>query len=532
MKKFLITNLFLILIFSSFINTVQATAITDATLSTNINEINSLLGNKMDTTNPNYLTEIVDENGNVPAYTYYPNHTSSRSIKELKAYDGKIFMGLGDWNDNTGPVKVIYYDTTDGKIKTSGTINDEAIQIFNIIDDKLYTTGCDPRDAWGYGSYYVYNKETNSWDKHLKNDGWIHIFNIVEFKDKLYMCGSTVDTMEKSSIQSSSDNGETFESVPVYKNDTLLPYNSSLRCYNLAVYNDKLYGYIGYAPYTGIYEYDEVNNRFDYIGSKPSSSWYNGTYFEYTTFNDQFIYISGTKLYTSTDLKTFTKIDSNTEGSIRDAVVYNDTLYALSYTKNSRNNYTARIYSTKNLIEFNLIYEFKTNVQPFSLEYYDNNLYVGSIYDTANDSTQNYSLRSNPVSISTEWGALFKIDLSNTKKSINLNSSNKTIEISDNGKSYSVEYDLSTENPTFTTTLTFDNTMNKQQWKQEYSNIRNLNLVFAAIANSKNVDYDSSTAYFNNILLENSLSYFTESTNAVGYAKEIFYKVKTNIKHK
>ncbi len=509
MKKFLIINLFLSLIFVSFINAIYAVTVTDNSLSANINEINSILENKIDTTNPNYLTEIVDENGNVPAYTYYPNHTASRSIKELKAYDGKIFMGLGDWNDNTGPVKVLYYDTTDGKVKTSGTINDEAIQIFNIIDDKIYTTGCDPRDAWGYGSYYIYNKGTNTWDKHMKNDGWIHVFNIVEFKDKLYMCGSTVDTMERTCIQGSSNNGETFQNIPVYKNDSLLPYDSNLRCYNLAVYNDKLYGYIGYTPYNGIYEYDEVNNRFDYISNIPSSSWYNSIYFEYTTFNDQFIYISGTKLYTSTDLKTFTKIDSNTEGSIRDAVVYDDILYALSYEKISAQNYTARIYSTKDLSNFSLVYEFLTETQPFSIEYYANNFYIGTRSVTSTDNVS-------------KNGSLYRINLTNAKKSININTNNKAIEIFDNGKSYSVEYDLSSKNPTFKTTLTFDNTMDEEQWKQEYSNIRNLNLVFAAIANSNNIDFDKSTAYFNNILFENNPNYFTKSTNAVDYAKEIF----------
>ena len=149
MKKFLITNLFLLLIFTSVFSTVNAATITDDSLSANINKINSILATKIDTTNSNYLTEITDENGNVPAYESYPTQINSRSIKALKAYDGKIFMGLGDWNDNTGPAKIIYYDTTDGKIKTSGTIADEAVESFAVIDNKIYTTGCDPRTNWG-----------------------------------------------------------------------------------------------------------------------------------------------------------------------------------------------------------------------------------------------------------------------------------------------------------------------------------------------------------------------------------------------
>lgn len=268
MKKFLIINLFLLLIFSNFLNTINAITITEDSLSNNISNLNSIL----EYSNPNYLTEILDDNGNVPAYEYYPDHVASRSIKALKAYDGKIFMGIGDWDDNTGPVKVIYYDTTDGKIKTSGTINDEAIESFEIIDDNLYTTGRDPRDPWGNGSYYIYNKDTNTWEQHLKNGGWIHIFDIIKLNDKIFMCGCTTAASKASCIQISSDNGETFENIPIYKNNTLLPYDDNLRCYNMAAYNGKLYGYIEFfndnISYNGFYCYDETNNCFNWIYDK------------------------------------------------------------------------------------------------------------------------------------------------------------------------------------------------------------------------------------------------------------------------
>ena len=128
----------------------------------NIDKLNAALKEITDNKNPYALTEILDENGNVAAYKYYLNHIRSRSIKELKTYDNKIFMGLGDWTDNTGPVKVLYYDVKTNKILTSGTIDDEAIQSFNVIDGKLYTTGTDPKEAsYGKGSYYMYDNINN-----------------------------------------------------------------------------------------------------------------------------------------------------------------------------------------------------------------------------------------------------------------------------------------------------------------------------------------------------------------------------------
>ena len=94
------------------------------------------------------LTEIKNIDGNVPAYKYYSN-IAGRGIATLKQYKGKIFMGLGDYSINTGNTKVLYYDTISNSIGSSGTIADEAIEGFEILEDKLYTTGCDPTEAWG-----------------------------------------------------------------------------------------------------------------------------------------------------------------------------------------------------------------------------------------------------------------------------------------------------------------------------------------------------------------------------------------------
>ena len=94
------------------------------------------------------LNEIKNTEGNVPAHKYY-NNIAGRGIATLKQYKGKIFMGLGDYGVNTGNTKVLYYDTTSDSIGYSGTIADEAIERFEILDDKLYTTGCDPTEAWG-----------------------------------------------------------------------------------------------------------------------------------------------------------------------------------------------------------------------------------------------------------------------------------------------------------------------------------------------------------------------------------------------
>ena len=522
MKKVLIINLFLVLTFFNIFTTVFAATITETALVQSIDNVNSCLKNTIDPNDPSYLEEIVDENNNVPAYQYYPKHIASRSIKTLKAHDGKIFMGLGDWNDNTGPVKMVYYDTTDGKIKSSGTILDEAVQLFNIIDGTIYTTGCDPREGWGYGSYYTYEKGSNSWKQHRIKSGWIHVFNIVKYQENLFMCGSTTVDSKATPIQISKDGGKTFENIKIVKDGTQLPYDGNLRFYNLVVYNNKLYGYCYYDPYDGIYEYDAQNNQFNYISFLPRpevpeyglnvSANYNYIYFKNAIFNNKFIFVSGTTLLTSTDMRNFTEIPSKTQDVVTDVAINGDTLYSLCYKHNENKTYTVRIYSTKDLTNFNLVYEFNTNTLPSSFEYYDNSLYIGTRYHTS--ASEEYVQES---------GSLYRIDL-NKKTSLELNIDNTEIDISTGDYTYPVKYNLSENQSTFDTTLTFNNNMSEIQWKQEYYKLKKFNLIFATIANTKGISVDKSISYFNNVLKENLNDSAERFSNATDYAKSMFAK--------
>ena len=379
-------------------------SLTDEFLSDNINKLNTILLSKLDTTNPYYLTEIVDDNGNVPSYEYYnDNQLDSRSIMTLKAYDDKIFMGLGDWNKNTGPVKVLYYETKTGKIGSSGTINDEAIASFNIIDGKLYTTGRDPRDGWGYGSYYIYNSESNSWEKHMFNNGWIHVFDIEKYNEKLFMCGSVVASSKKSLVQVSFDNGNTFEDVKVVFSDgNQVPYDSDLRAYSFFTYKGDLYTrlYKGSSDYIGVYKYNEENNEFNFARKSVPLTYPFQTdnsiinvypafetflFFEIFNFNNQDLHISGKFIYSLDEINNgifaYKNINTNINYAIQNGVVHDDTLYLLTCHYNEDMSFNVRIYSTKDLAKYNLIYEFKTDSFPYSMEYFNNSIYIGTTYE-------------------------------------------------------------------------------------------------------------------------------------------------------
>ena len=528
----LIGALFLCIGYSLLSETYSTSeGITNEFIIGNINKLNSILKEKKDTTNPYFLTEIVDDNGNVPAYEYY-SHIPSRSIKELKAYDGKIFMGIGDWTANTGPVKIIYYDTTDGKIKTSGTIPDEAVESFNIIDGTLYTTGTDPKNGWGYGSYYVYNEENNNWEQHELNNGWIHVFDIEKINNKLFMCGSTTAESKRTPVQVSYDNGETFQDVVIMKNGAQLPYDNALRFYGLEKFNNTLYAYtyssVGDYAYNGIYQYDEANNQFNFVRSlRPrsleygldESVRYNYLHFKNNTvFNNSFIYVSGSYLYVLKDFFNYTKIEPINNDVVQDAVVHDDTLYALYYTYNEDKSFTTRIYSTKDLSTFDLVYEFVIDSFPFSIEYYDNSLYIGTNY---HEDSKDYSDYSSGLKTTSEAGSLYQIDLDKFKKYLTLDEENQKINITIDGMTYPVNYDFSSEEHIFETTLSFDNSMSQREWEHEFSKLEYLNLLYTLVCNNEYINYDSSVSYYNNILY-NNVDGSSDVSTALEFAKTMF----------
>jgi len=477
-------------------------------ISNNITKLNSIIKDKY-----NYkidaLDSVKDDNGNVPAYQYYSD-INSRSIKKLKAYDNKIFMGLGDFDANTGPVKILYYNTLNGKVETSGTIDDEAVADFKIIDNKLYTTGRDPRDSWGYGSYYTYNNENNNWVKSRHNGGWIHVFDIEKYHDKLFICGSVEASSNKSLVQVSLDNGNTFEDIKVvFEDGNQVPYDSELRAYALFTYNEKLYVRIYKAAfeYNGIYIYDENSNIFKFVQSyvpllypykDENGKAINGypvfercLFFDNIAFNNYDIYISGNRIYSlspASDGKiNFELIETGKSGAFQNGVVWEDVLYLLSYEYNEDMSFDVEIYATKDLRNYDLVYNFITDSFPYSIEYFNDNVYVGT------------SFVSN-IKDSSTAGSMYKIDLNKLKSQLSLDEENKIININTNIKPYSANYEVKQDETVFKTTLNFNNDMTKEEWEQEFSKVKNLNLLYAISNNRNNFNYEKSISYFDEAL--------------------------------
>lgn len=73
---------------------------------------------------------------------------------DIKVFEGKVYVGSGDYGANTGPIVIWAYDIASGKWVSTGSVRDEAVTSFKVIGGKLTIPGIDPMGTWSYGNVY------------------------------------------------------------------------------------------------------------------------------------------------------------------------------------------------------------------------------------------------------------------------------------------------------------------------------------------------------------------------------------------
>ena len=128
------------------------------------------------------------------------------------------------------------YDPNINEWSISGTLPDEAVKRFLILDDKLVAPGTDPRDDWNYGSYYVFDND--SWETVRTIPNGIHNFDMLEFDGYLF---AAIDVNPGSiPLVYSNDDGKSFYTVDMRKNGKTIDTNNGAfnRCIDFFIINE------------------------------------------------------------------------------------------------------------------------------------------------------------------------------------------------------------------------------------------------------------------------------------------------------
>ena len=338
--------------------------------------------------------------GNPSAQQYTEKNAVSRNPWDMAVYGGKLYVGAGDYDQNTGPAKVSEYSISKRSWKLSASLPDEQISRFKLIDGVLYAPGIDPKSDWSTGNLY-YN-DTKKWQTLSNIPDAVHLFDVVKFGDKIfYGIGTANDTIAP--VKVSSDQKQ-YTDVYFYKGEQKLTEQNQfgyLRAYDFFILNRELYCAVhhplkngqntGEFGNGGIYRYDGTAFRYhapyysDALQTKfvayvplPASE----------TLGNQ-VYLAAGYLYKTQDFINYTEIKMPDESTVVDILQENGKLYILSKLQLSDGTFRTTVWRLEE--QPVLIYSFDFGLGGMSFAKDGSTFYVGigeveeEIYKTKKD---------------------------------------------------------------------------------------------------------------------------------------------------
>ena len=279
----------------------------------------------------------------IPLEERYSKGNIARFIPDIIAYDGRIYVGGGDDEDNQGAVPLMAYDE-EGREWTCEykEVPEEKIQRFYIINDTLMFSGADPMEDWTFGNYYFLND--GEWVKRRNIPESAHDYGIYWYDNSLFIGIGSVPKIDESVYPAvkSVDNGETFEHIPFLKDgEPLNIVNMPLaRVYNFFEFDNEFYCTLWVrsddktVDYFELYRYND--NVFVYAESLDyftAERKYNPRSFvSVYEINGRLLMVNENGLHVTYDLKSYEPLDVCGTNSVSDLNVHNGTVYVLANT--------------------------------------------------------------------------------------------------------------------------------------------------------------------------------------------------------
>ena len=333
----------------------------------------------------------------------------ARNVWDMQLFNNRIYFGHGNSSNfgpdsNAGPIPIWYYDIAKGIFVNEFTVDEEQIDVYHVLDNKLYTPGNDPRNTSNNGD--AYRLDANGWTKFTTIPNAYHTYDMALFQGKLFVGNGTI---RLNSVMMSSDNGATWKSVLANNN----------RTYKLFQFHNKLYAmqWIKNTP-------DPVDSMFfvfngtqfvsvDVAGPKifPGSDLFVLRMVRPTEFQNQLVYIASDDgvndhqwnshgLYVAPELDQGRHVVLPEQKALPyDILIRGNTLYILAAVKQTNSLYSILVYKTSDLNTWTEVLRF--DAATFARSFEES---LGSFY---------FGLGSNDDVVSPATGTILRVRIAN-----------------------------------------------------------------------------------------------------------------------
>jgi hypothetical protein len=155
--------------------------------------------------------ELVASRDQIPGLADQPT-TRGQVLGVLHAFDGRLHLGYGDYNDNTGPIAMHAWDPQLERFVALGVTPTEEIQRLFAAHGALYSPAIDPDGHEESGGVYRLDCGADAWSVQTAIPGAVHVYDVAAQGDTLYACTGSA-TGEPALVMGSEDRGASWTTL-------------------------------------------------------------------------------------------------------------------------------------------------------------------------------------------------------------------------------------------------------------------------------------------------------------------------------
>ena len=177
------------------------------------------------------------------------NTERGHAIWDLEEYRGKIYIGMGDYNVNTGPIDIVYYDPSTKSFATPRpNAPAEATEYIRNINGYLFITMTDPQTYYG-PAFVGLKPDSDKWITAGTIQTSAHYFDVTMFEGRIYVGTGDWTSAEAPFRVPSDQNARVYSSSDGGANWSVDLTTSSGRIYNLGSDNTTIFANSHYDSY-------------------------------------------------------------------------------------------------------------------------------------------------------------------------------------------------------------------------------------------------------------------------------------------